>query len=113
MQEPIWKKAGFNSDIEYFQRLYAGKQGEVIKKTTKLGPSHPFFAIKRPVDPFQGKKRYEYKIYDLVHNGYIEKQIIEEDPDEPFPSLKQWFNRQNRGSTHFREYIQFCQDTYQ
>ena len=112
MKEPIWKKLGFETDMEYYKFSYAGKKGEVIKRFSRmLGKNHPFYVIKRPIDPLYGKQRYEYKIYDSYHDGYIEKEVFIEDPEEPFPTINEWFNRHNRGASHFKEYVRFCVDT--
>ena len=114
MKEPIWKKLGFETDMEYFKFSYAGKNGEVIKRCVSLlGEKHPFYVIKRPIDPYYGKKRYEYKVYDLFHNGFIEKEVLSEDPEEPFPTIEQWYNKLRRSNSHFKEYINFCFDMRQ
>lgn len=110
----IWEKLGYKTDLEYFKRSYAGKEGEAKKYILpKLGLNHPFYAIKRPVDPLYGHKRYEFKIYDLYHNGFIEKEVLVEGGDEPIPTLDEWFNRQKKRTAHFREYITYCIDSCQ
>lgn len=111
----IWEKLGYKSDMEYFKRSYAGQKGEVKKFIVpKLGPTHAFYAIKRPVDPLYGHERYEFKIYDLFHNGVIEKEVlVDNDSDEPIPTLDEWFNKQRKRTTHFREYINYCIESCQ
>lgn len=109
-------KAGLCTDLEYFKFSYAGKDGEVAKKfTKKLGKRHPFFVIKRPLEPLYGRVRYEFKIYDFHHSGYIEKQVIVECNDEDnkieIPSLEDWWSKQNKGATHFKDYVKFCDDS--
>lgn len=111
----IWQKLGYKNDVEYFQRSYAGKKGEVLKKiVAKLGVTHPFYVIKRPIDPLRGFDRYEFKIYDFYHNGVIEKEVITDhkDPEDPVPTIKEWFMNQIKKGTHFKEYIQYCYESH-
>ena len=109
-------KAGLCTDMEYFKFSYAGKDGQVIKKTKKsLGSTHPFYVIKRPLDPVNGHKRYEFKIYDMYHSGYIHKEVIVENPIEKIkiPSINTWWEDVTGKGTYFREYILFCRQTHQ
>ena len=106
-EEPIYIKLGFNSDMEYFKFSYAGKKGEVKKFILpKLGEKHPFYAIKRPLN--DKNTQYEFKIYDLYHNGVIEKEVLVDDGEEPIPTLTNWFNDTRKHNAHFREYLHFC-----
>lgn len=109
-------KAGLCTDMEYFRFSYAGKEGQVIKRKIPLKRSkgvHSFYAIKRPVDNLDPHKSFEFKIYDLFHNGVIEKETITEDPfdDIKIPSLTSWFEHTVKSNTHFRDYLSYCADS--
>ena len=113
----IYQKLGFKSDIEYFKRCYAGAAGEVIKKTVPLlGDTHPFYFIRRPLEPVHGHECYEFKVYDFYHDGFIEKEIIVEDPNPDhlvvIPTLKEWITKQLKKTTHFRDYVLYCSQAH-
>ena len=119
-------KQGLCTDLEYFKFSYAGKDGQVIKRylphsffpkkvtaVLKGKNVHPFYAIKRPLEPLHGCTRYEFKIYDFYHNGYIEREEIVESKEEgiEIPTLTTWYNNKVAHGSHFRDYLYFCVDS--
>ena len=107
-------KQGLCTDMEYFRYSYAGKEGQVIKRYVDLKHHlrHAFYVVKRPLDNFEKHLTYEFKIYDLYHNGVIEKEVIRENKAEgiEIPSLVGWYEKQICTNTHMKNYISLCRD---